>query len=186
MTAKLVKSILALPHFDIVIISDYAKGCITKKVVEALRKRFGNNAIIADMKPVNASLYKNILAITPNLKETAELTGIHATTTMLADAAAKALQENYNTSIVLTRGEYGITAREKTADTSTHFAAKPLTVHDVTGAGDTLVAAFALMMAAGAPFLEAAEMANAAAGVVVGVGGTHALKRKELEQQFAN
>jgi rfaE bifunctional protein kinase chain/domain len=184
MTTKLVTSIKALPHFDIVIISDYAKGCVGKKVVDALRKRFGNSAIIADMKPTNASLYKNILAITPNLKETAELTDIHATTSALADRAAKTLQENYNTSIVLTRGEYGVTALEKTADASTHFAAKPLTVHDVTGAGDTLVAVFALMMAAGAPFLDAAEMANVAAGVVVGVGGTHALTRKEIEERL--
>ncbi len=183
---RVIKAIRALPKHDIVIVSDYAKGCITKKVMDELRKKFGASSILADMKPANAHFFKNILAITPNLKEAAELTGIHATNNALADRTAKLLQESFNTSIILTRGEHGVTVLEKTADKPVHFGAELLTVRDVTGAGDTLVAAFALMYSTGVPFVEAAEAANFAAGIVVGVGGTHALTRKEFQKSYDN
>src|SRR3989344_7296961 len=77
---QLIRVISALPKHEIVVVSDYAKGCMTKKVMRALRVRFGPNSIIADMKPVNARLYSGVRAITPNIKEAVALTSLHAST----------------------------------------------------------------------------------------------------------
>jgi rfaE bifunctional protein kinase chain/domain len=179
-----IRAIRSLPSHDIVIISDYAKGCITEPVLSAIRRRFGPNRIIADMKPENSSLYKGIFAITPNIKEGADITSVRATTDALAERVVKILAKRLNTSVILTRGEHGVTALEQGARKSFHFQSDVLTIKDVTGAGDTLVAALALMHASGAPFLMVAELANYAAGLVVGYGGTYTLSRVTLEESL--
>ena len=178
--ARVVKKIHSLPKHDMVIVSDYAKGCLTKGIVQALRARFGEHTIIADMKPVNAEWYKNILAVTPNLKEAADITGVYADTDALAERVTKLLGSRLKTSVVLTRGARGVSVRVHGKPSCEHFRNSILTVKDVTGAGDTLVAALALMCASGASFVEAAELANDAAGIVVGAAGTIALSRKAL------
>ncbi len=178
--AQIVRMIRALPRHDAVIISDYAKGLMGKKIVDALREKFGAELLIADMKPSSAALYRGIRAITPNVKEAAEMTGVLASSDALAARVTKTLGARLKTSIVLTRGEHGVSVREKGKECR-HFRNSVQTVRDVTGAGDTLIAAFALLLATGAPFLEAAGIANRAAGVVVGSAGTVALSRKELE-----
>ncbi len=180
--AHLINAIKKLPAYDMVIVSDYAKGCITERVLAALAKRFGADKIVADMKPAHAGWYKGIRAITPNLKETFDMTGIRAHTDEDATKAAKMLAKRMQTLVILTRGEFGITVCESTKAPCKHFRSTVLTVKDVTGAGDTLIAVLALMIASGAPLIDAAGFANLAAGAVVGVAGTHALTRAELEE----
>lgn len=182
--ARLIRLISSLPQHDIVIVSDYAKGVVTKNVMAALKKRFGAKNIIADMKPSNVHIYRGILAITPNVKEAAGMTGIHAHTDALASRVAREIARARGVSVVLTRGEHGITVYGREDKAPVHMRAHVHTVRDVTGAGDTLIAVFALAYASGAPFGEAARLANMAAGIVVGVGGTHALTREDLERHL--
>lgn len=177
---RLIAIIKTLAPHDMVIVSDYAKGCVTKNVMKALKAKFGPPTIVADNKPKNAPLMRGIYAITPNMKEAAELTGINATTDALAVRAVNQLGKRFLTSVILTRGEYGVTLREKKDGKIRHFRSTVLSVKDVTGAGDTLIAALALMCATGTPLPAAVELANFAAGIVVAQRGTVALSRKEL------
>ncbi|MDP3645520.1 MAG: PfkB family carbohydrate kinase [bacterium] len=179
---QMVALIRKLSKHDFVIVSDYAKGCLTKKVMHALRAKFGAHRIIADMKPHNAPLFVGICAITPNVKEATELSGITALTNAHALRAVKAIEKNLQTSVILTRGEYGVTVFDRSTKEAARFRSDAHSVKDVTGAGDTLVAVMALMIASGATLLEATELANLAAGAVVGVAGTHALSKKELDR----
>lgn len=181
---RLLAAIRALPPQDMVIVSDYAKGCITKNVIKLLKEKFGPERIVADMKPQHAQFYKGIYAITPNMKEVAALTGIHTTTDALAARATNILWKRLSTTVILTRAEHGVTLREKRRGTMHHFRSRPLSVKDVTGAGDTLIAALALMLAAGAPLPQATEMANLAAGIAVSQRGTVALSHKELVEHL--
>ena len=182
---QMIRAIRSLSAHNIVIVSDYGKGAITKRVPVALKSKFGAANIIADMKPIHARFFSGVRAIAPNIKEAAEIVGVHATTDALAEKATKLLASRLKTSVLLTRGEHGVTARER-GKTARHFRAHVLSVRDVTGAGDTMVAVFALMLVSGATFVQAAEVANAASGVVVGIGGTHTLTRKELETVIQN
>lgn len=176
---RIIAAIRSLPPQDMVIVSDYAKGCVTKKIVDALKKKFGAEKIVADMKPLHAAFYKGIYAITPNMKEAFELTGLHTTTDALAARASALMGKKLSTAVVLTRGEHGVTLREKRG-TIHHFRSDILSVKDVTGAGDTLIAALALMCAAGCALPQAVEVANHSAGIAVSQRGTFALARKDL------
>lgn len=178
---RVIRMIRSLPSQDAVIISDYAKGVVTKNVLKALRVHFGAQKIIADMKPVHAALYTGVYAITPNIKEAAEMTGVHAASDVLAERVTSVLVKQLKTSVILTRGEKGVSAREK-GKQCRHIHNSVHTVKDVTGAGDTLVSVFALANACGAAFLQAADIANYAAGIVVGKAGTVVLSKKELQE----
>ena len=182
---QMIQMIHTLPAHHVVIVSDYGKGAITKRVLSALKEKFGAENIIADTKPAHAHFFRGLRAIAPNVKEAAEIVGIEASNDRQADKVTELLSKRLNTSVVLTRGEQGVTVREHGKKT-VHFKAEVQSVRDVTGAGDTLIAVFALMLVSGGSFVEAAEMANRAAGVVVGVSGTHALTRKELEQAVSD
>lgn len=177
---ELAGCIARLPDHDMVIVSDYAKGVLGKRIMGALKNRFGARKIVADMKPVNAALYRGVLAITPNAKEASGLTGTSITSDALASRAAMEISRRLDVSVILTRGEHGITVYERSGKKPTHVRANVHSVRDVTGAGDTLISVFALAHASGASLQEAATFANKAAGIVVGVGGTHALSREEL------
>ena len=182
---QMVQTIHTLPAHHVVIVSDYGKGAITKGVLVALKAKFGAENIIADTKPAHAHFFGGLRAIAPNVKEAAEIVGIEASNDRQADKVTELLSKRLNTSVVLTRGEQGVTVRER-GKKAVHFKAEVQSVRDVTGAGDTLIAVFALMLASGGSFVEAAEMANRAAGIVVGFSGTHALTRKELEQAVSD
>lgn len=183
--AAVCKAIESQKDFDAVLVSDYAKGAVTKKIMNLLKKKFGAKKITADMKPSQMSLYAGVNAITPNIKEVAEMTGIHAANDALATKAAKMLSQKLGVSVLLTRGPDGVTLCQKKGASCIHFRSRELSVKDVTGAGDTLIAVYALMSASGASVEESVEVANTAAGIVVGVGGTHALSHKTLSDQLS-
>ena len=171
--------------YDLVILSDYAKGFLTKRIVGSVVKKFGKERIVIGLKPSRAVLYKNnAKVVILNLAEGKAITGIFAENTA-ADRAVKKLSDFFNASVVLTRGEFGMTVHEGVGGKTQHIPTRAVKVYDVTGAGDTALAALALMIASGAALAEAAEVANHAAGVVVGKEGTAALNRQELVNSIA-
>lgn len=166
--------------YDIVVVSDYNKGMTSKRITEFLKRRFGGKRIIVGAKPPQADLYKGAAVVVLNLKEAEILTGIYGENPNLASRAARELSRRFLSSVVLTRGEHGVTVYNRKSRRASHIRAKALQVYDVTGAGDTILAALALALASGSSLEEAADIANRAAGIVVGRYGTAAVSSREL------
>ncbi len=169
---KLISLIARLGDFDYVIAQDYSKGCLTPRVMEFLKSHFGRKKIIIGVKPGRTDAYHGVFVIVLNLKEAHALTGIRADSDATAAKAAKILSGRFASSVVLTRGERGITTCDKLTRRTRHIPTRALHVYDVTGAGDTVLATLTLMLGTGAKLDEAADVANHAAGIVVGVEGT--------------
>ena len=181
---ELISLIKKIPNQDLVVISDYNKGCLTKLTANALKNRFGDKNIIADIKPVNAELAKNVYAISPNLKEAEELTGVRAHNNAAAGKAAQKLADKLKTSVVLTRGEDGMTVFDQKTKKTYRLPSRALSIFNETGAGDTVVAALGLMIASGADLMLASEVANHTAGIVVSEAGTTVVTRKKLIERL--
>jgi D-beta-D-heptose 7-phosphate kinase/D-beta-D-heptose 1-phosphate adenosyltransferase len=169
---------------DAVILSDYAKGILTDDVVARVTKRAraAGKFIALDPKPKRKLAFHGLDLITPNKREALQLAGIepqpHAPFPA-ADVCAR-LHELYATKhLVVTLGEEGmlLSAEGKIVKTIPTAARE---VFDVSGAGDTSLAGLVLALAAGAKLEDAAQFANAAAGVVVGKLGTATVTPKEL------
>lgn len=175
----------ALAEADAVIVSDYDKGLLTPHVLESVL-----NAAAARRKPVcldpkikNFARYHPVTIITPNELEAERATGIEITDEESLVAAARRIHKTLHCPHVLvTRGEQGMTllSASTQGESVTHIPTRAREVYDVTGAGDTVIATLALALAAGAEMVEAADIANHAAGVVVGKVGTATTTREEL------
>ncbi|OGZ53399.1 MAG: hypothetical protein A3B25_02145 [Candidatus Ryanbacteria bacterium RIFCSPLOWO2_01_FULL_48_26] len=182
-TEKKIISLLAgIRDFDAVVISDYTKGCIVPEVTAFIKKHFAGKKIIAGIKPAGAVLFKDVETVVLNLKEAHAVTGMHGDSNSAATDVVSRLSRELASSVVLTRGEYGMTAFDKKDRKVSHVPTRAAQVYDVTGAGDTVLALLALMLASGASLSEAAEVANHAAGVVVGLEGTATLTPDELKK----
>ena len=172
----------ALPEADVVILSDYAKGVLTDTVLPraiALAREAGKY-VVADPKRETFAAYRNANVITPNVLEIRTAVGIHATDDVSAEhAALSALEQSRADAILLTRSEKGLTLVER-GRPPLHLPTEARAVSDVSGAGDTLVAVFAVMLARGATLPDAAQVANAAAGLVVAKQGTATVTAPEL------
>jgi len=166
-------------EIDAIIISDYAKGVITKDLITEIKNIANNKIIIVDPKPKHKDFYKNVSLITPNLKEAKEMTNKEN-----IDEIGKQLMEELNTEILITRGEKGMSLFEKTETTNIPTKAKE--VYDVSGAGDTTVATLTLALTAGATLKLAATLANHAAGITVGKVGTSTVTIEEIKQSLEN
>lgn len=172
--------------YDLVVLSDYAKGCLTKAVVASVVKKFGKERVMVGLKPSRANLYrKNSAVVILNLAEANLLTKIVADKDAAAARAVKKLSQFFNASVVLTRGEFGMTVYEKASAKIQHIPTRAVRVYDVTGAGDTALAALALAIASGADLAEAAEVANHAAGIAVGIEGDRFGFRAGSQKIFA-
>jgi len=172
---------------DVLILSDYAKGVLTDEVVVGAihLARDRGVPVVVDPKSARLSRYAGATVVTPNAKETAAATGIALTNDAAAErAGAKALADAPIESILLTRAEQGMTLVERKGRT-THIPASAREVFDVVGAGDTVVATLALCLGTGMAIADAAYVANAAAGVIVGKHGTATLSRTELLGELA-
>ncbi|MDO8517649.1 MAG: bifunctional heptose 7-phosphate kinase/heptose 1-phosphate adenyltransferase [Nanoarchaeota archaeon] len=173
---KLVEEIFAL-NPDIIIASDYAKGTLSANLFLEMKAkaRRKDKRIIVDPRPQNKLNYNNVFLITPNTKE-----GIEMSNGRNAEEIGKILQKELNSNILLTRGEEGMTLFEK--EKIYHLPTKAREVYDVTGAGDSVVAAVALSLASGLNLEKSSFLANHVAGIVVGKPGTATASRRELEQ----
>jgi D-beta-D-heptose 7-phosphate kinase/D-beta-D-heptose 1-phosphate adenosyltransferase len=167
---------------DGIILSDYGKGVLTQKLIRALIRRATESKkfVMVDPKSKDYSTYRGVTVITPNTKEASEASGISITDELsLEKAGNKLLKKLRCDALVITRGEEGMTIFEPNQKPfSVGTVAKE--VYDVTGAGDTVIGAIALALSIGAKIKTAAELANYAAGIVVGKMGTATVTREEL------
>jgi D-glycero-beta-D-manno-heptose-7-phosphate kinase len=170
--------------FDAVVVSDYGKGVVTANLLAVLataRKRRPFRLIVDPKKP-NFPHYHGLTLATPNVHEAADASGIDIRDeASLGRAGSRLLEQWEAQALLVTRGEQGMTLFTQDGLVR-HFPTAARQVFDVTGAGDTVVAACALALAAGAPLDDAALLANHAAGVVIGKLGTATLSAAELRK----
>jgi D-beta-D-heptose 7-phosphate kinase / D-beta-D-heptose 1-phosphate adenosyltransferase len=175
----------SMPQAGAVVLSDYAKGTLSARVVRAVIDAANalKKPVIVDPKGRDYSVYRGATLITPNRQELAQATNSAAETEEDIVIAATALAEGIDAEAVLvTRSEEGMTL--VSVGTAVHVPAYPVRVRDVSGAGDTVVAVLAAMLAMGADFESAMRAANAGAAVVVGKRGTAALSFAELRHRI--
>jgi D-beta-D-heptose 7-phosphate kinase/D-beta-D-heptose 1-phosphate adenosyltransferase len=172
----------ALGRTDIVVLSDYAKGVLCDQVLAAtlaLAAQAGR-VIIADPKRADFSAYRGATILTPNEHEVRAATRIGAEHDADADAAGRAaLDATQGEAVLVTRSAKGLTLVRRDRD-AMHLPTRAREVADVSGAGDTLVAALAVALGAGASLPDAARLANVTAGISVGKQGTATVTRQEL------
>ncbi|HEY1473403.1 MAG TPA: D-glycero-beta-D-manno-heptose-7-phosphate kinase [Pseudolabrys sp.] len=175
----------AMKKAGAVVLSDYAKGTLTKRVVRTVidaAKKAGK-PVIVDPKGRDYKRYRGATVITPNRQELADATHSAAKTDKEVASAANALARDIGAKAVLvTRSEAGMTLVSKGA--TIHVPAYPVRVRDVSGAGDTVAAVLAIMLALRADLESATRAANAAAAVVVGKRGTATLSLAELRARI--
>jgi len=174
-----------LPAIGALIVSDYAKGIIGPRVMEEVRELCARRQIpwIVDPKPDHHALYQGATLMTPNRKETAELSGMPAHSDAEISAAGKTLLGSLGLSgLLITRSEKGMALFTQDTEHSDPWMIPTMAqeVFDVSGAGDTVIAAFSAAVATGADWKDAAMLANAAAGVVVAKMGTATVTAEEL------
>lgn len=185
--SKLIEAILPqIARADIVLLSDYAKGVLTARVIrhsiDAARK-FGK-AVIVDPKSLNWAIYRGATLLTPNRREFSETTRSRADTPQsIVDASEDVMRLADCEAILVTQGEHGMTLVPRTG-AAVHVPAFPVKVRDVSGAGDTVAAALAVSIAAGADWDTALRMASAAAAVAVGKQGTASVSADELRRKI--
>ena len=173
-----------VPDVDVVLISDYGKGAITRALIESLaaKARSAGKLTIADPKGIDFSKYAGLTLITPNKKEAALAAGIEVRDEPGLQAAGQRLLETVAIDkLLITCGKDGMVFFERGA-VPLKIGTRALQVYDVSGAGDTVVAVLGLGLAAGLSYPDAIAMANAAAGVVVGKVGTAGASRAELAE----
>lgn len=175
----------ALSSASALIVSDYAKGTVNEPVMEAVRAICAarNLPWIVDPKPGHKALYRGATLMTPNTKETSELTTRPARSDMEVTVAGRALMAELGLKgLLVTRSERGMALFSQEGEHAAPWMipTEAREVFDVSGAGDTVIAAFSSAIAAGADWREAAMLANAAAGVVVAKVGTATVTPTEL------
>jgi D-beta-D-heptose 7-phosphate kinase/D-beta-D-heptose 1-phosphate adenosyltransferase len=176
----------ALPNVGAVILSDYAKGVLTTRVIRAVidAANRAKKPVIVDPKGRDYSIYRGATLITPNRQELAAATRHNANSEGEIVAAAEDLLDLAQSQAVLvTRSEDGMTLLVR-GEEPVHIAAYPVRVRDVSGAGDTVAAVLGAMLAAKAGFETAMRAANAAAAVAVSKRGTATVSVSELRARI--
>lgn len=188
LSGKALKSLLAeireqVKSHDAVIVSDYKKGVITAEVIKVILAAAGKKFVALDPKVGHFHLYKGVSVITPNLMEAAAGAAVEiGGEDTLLRAARKLIQKLALPSLLITRGEDGMTLFEGDRMSTVKSLAKH--VYDVTGAGDTVIAALTIARAAGASLEDAAVIATHAAGIVVGEVGTAQAPLKKVRESL--
>ena len=166
-----------------VILSDYAKGALTRGVCEAIIRaaKSAGVLVLADPKTTDFSKYSGATTVCPNLFELSLATGIpaHQTGALLEAGEALRMEHDFRF-LTVTMSDKGIT--NLGADGSFHSPARSMEVFDVSGAGDTVIATIAAGLAGGLEMRSAVELANLAAGIVVGKAGTVPVTAHDLVQ----
>lgn len=176
----------ALAHHDVVILSDYAKGVLTDRVIAEVTAmaRAAGVPVVVDPKSDRLARYAGATVITPNIAEARLATGIDAAQEGDAERAGmRILTDSTIDAVLLTRSEKGMSLIRGDA-APVHLAASAREVFDVAGAGDTVVAMLAMGIGSGLPLDQAAHLANVAAGVVVGKRGTATVSAEELHDEL--
>jgi D-beta-D-heptose 7-phosphate kinase/D-beta-D-heptose 1-phosphate adenosyltransferase len=175
----------AVRAHDAVIISDYKKGVICPELLKELLKHTKARKLFVAVDPKIGHFpwYKHTSLITPNVIEASIASGIEIKDEKTLIRAGRALIKKISCdAVLLTRGEHGMSLFKK--EKVIHIPTAARHVYDVTGAGDTVIAAFTLSHAAGAPMEEAAVIANHAAGIVVSEVGTAVATLEKLRKSL--
>lgn len=172
-----------LGQVDAVILSDYGKGLITPRLISWITQRAGKSKlpVFVDPKPENFKLYKKVTCVTPNITEAFLGMGqLPKNEDEPVEEIGKKIMKMLGLQeLIITRGAQGMTVFTN-GSRPTHIPTQAREVFDVTGAGDTVISTYALAHVAGASAIEAAQLANLAAGIVVGKPGTATVSRPEL------
>lgn len=171
----------ALETANALVVSDYDKGVVTARILaEVLPAAYGRMPVLIDPKTRNFDAYRPATLVTPNHHEALRLAGLEEDSDDTLRRAAQMIRTRLGCDAVLvTRGDRGMMLVEGDSDpVNVETAARE--VFDVTGAGDTVIAALGAALAAGASMTEAAVLANHAAGIVVGKLGTATASAKEV------
>lgn len=172
----------------VIVVSDYAKGVVGRELMDALRAAVAGleprPLVLVDPKPANAACYAGVDLLTPNLKETLEMAGVHgiareAGRTGVLRAGLALFRAVRCKHLCVTLGPDGI-ALFRTPSDVTHIPTAAKRVYDVTGAGDSVMAALACGLAAGLDLLDACVLSNYCAGIAVSQVGAVAVTRDEL------
>ena len=178
LASKLADFQAALPACDAVILSDYGKGGLAHIATMIELARGAGKRVLVDPKGDDYARYRGADVVTPNLGELREVVGTWRDEDDLAARVARLRADLGFGALLLTRSEQGMTLFDDRG--AMHVPAQAREVYDVSGAGDTVIAALAVMLAAGATLTEAVRLANRAAGIVVGKLGTAVATRAEL------
>ena len=171
-----------LPLADVVILSDYGKGGLTH-IAEMIRlARAANKPVLVDPKGDDYDRYRGATLLTPNRSEFREVAGNWKTEAELNIKAEKLRNELQLDALLVTRSEEGMSLFR--ANEVLHEPTHTREVFDVSGAGDTVIATLAVMLASDADMPEAIRIANRAAGIVVGKLGTAVVSRDEIVQDM--
>jgi rfaE bifunctional protein kinase chain/domain len=169
-------------EIDLVLISDYAKGLLTKNLLKRLitSGRERNKKILVDPKGKDFSKYRSATILTPNRREAMEAAGHRAVNEDELDEIGIELMEMHDfDSLLITKGEHGMSLFQRGAEPF-HLNSLARKVYDVTGAGDTVISTLAVALGAGADLPSAAKISNIAAGLVVEEIGTTVITREKL------
>ena len=177
--AKLSEFEQRLPGFDAVLFSDYGKGGLTHIGEMIAMARAAGKIVLVDPKGDDYSIYAGATVITPNRSEMRQVVGRWKNDEELETKALALRQQLELQALLVTRSEEGMSLFH--AGGTIHEKAVAREVYDVSGAGDTVIATLAVMLARGAAWAEAIHIANIAAGIVVGKLGTAVCTRSELE-----
>ncbi|TSA18950.1 MAG: D-glycero-beta-D-manno-heptose-7-phosphate kinase [Betaproteobacteria bacterium] len=168
-----------LAQCDVLVLSDYGKGGLAhiEKMIELARA--AGKIILVDPKGDDYSRYHGATVVTPNRAEMREVVGRWKDEHDLTERAQALRRELGAQALLLTRSEEGMSLYQDSG--VLHEAAKAREVFDVSGAGDTVIAALAAMLGGGAALPQAMHVANCAAGIVVGKLGTAVAQREEVQ-----
>ena len=167
-----------LPDHPVVLFSDYGKGGLAHITDMIAAARKANKTVLIDPKGSDFSRYAGASCITPNRAELQQVVGGWNSEEELSTKAHNLRKQLQLDAVLLTRSEEGMTLFD--AQGAAHIAAQAREVFDVTGAGDTVIATLAALVAAGMSLREAMPWANRAGGVVVGKFGTATVSYEEL------
>jgi rfaE bifunctional protein kinase chain/domain len=167
----------AIRDADAVVLSDYAKGFLSRDIVE---EALGCPLVIADPKPENLALFAGVNCVAPNAAEAQQATGIAIVDDASLERAGRTLLERLGCRyVIITRGEHGMSLFGRDGE-RVDIPSVARTVFDVSGAGDTVVAVLTLALAAHVPIEGAMQLANFAAGAVVEKLGTATASAAEI------
>lgn len=175
---KLTQFNALLPHYDVIVFSDYEKGSLVNVVTMIAAAKEAGKRILVDPKGDDFSRYAGATVLTPNKSEMRRIVGTWSTEEQLTDKAQQLRTSLGLEALLLTRSEEGMTLY--TEKEVMHVPTVAREVFDVSGAGDTVIATLAVMLGAGMSFGEAVMTANRAGGIVVGKLGTATVTKEEL------
>ena len=154
---------------DIIVVSDYAKGMITQNVMSYLKG--SNIKVIVDPKPCNLYLYQDVYMLTPNQKEYEE---------MILSSSTRFDNCKY---ILKTKGKHGMILYDQSTNKLVKIASTPVNVYNVSGAGDTVIAAMSVCLAAGIDPITSAKIANDCARYAVTQPGTSTVPKELFNER---